>query len=117
MSSNKELTHTTRALNELGFQGLKKVTNTLDGSIWKSSQQMVKRNNNVVIIKSNKVIKISTIYKNNSDQINNNALEEIAIFKYLTENNMAPKSIVKYYGHCNSFACFISIYTIYTIII
>ena len=91
-------------LNKLGYTNTLRITSTLQGSIWKATKQIVGANN--VIISLNIVVKItnihlhanskSTVINRKQYKIDENILNEITILKYLTHDNIAPKSIIKY---------------------
>lgn len=87
MSFNTD-SHEANILTKSGFNNPSKVANTPEGSIWKAQQPIVDNNNDFLISAKKRVIKIS--------KINQDALKEVSIFKYLTKDNIAPNSIIKY---------------------
>ena len=102
MSSGGD-SHVPLVLTRLGYNNPSRITSTLQGSIWKANKQIIGANN--VILSCSIVAKITNIqlHSNSTTMINRkqykideNILNEITILKYLTQDNVSPKSIIKY---------------------
>eukprot|EP01084_Bolivina_argentea_P064886 118282_1 len=92
-----------RKLKGIGITNAKKITNTLQGSIWRTSQYPWS-NTSCDILAS--VIKITNrrlhrhslgVIAGTTFKVSEDILLEQSILKYLTEDKDCPKSIVRYY--------------------
>ena len=87
-------------LKSAGFDTINKITDTLQGSIWRGSYQTLDGKTDSVAIKvTNKYLQQHSlaIFDNKSTSVQENILYEAAILKYLTDDDKCPQSIIKYH--------------------
>ena len=92
-----------RVLNKVGLVEAKKVTETLQGSIWRATSQSqsslgCRETESVVIKVTNQYLQKNSLAQIGNQQIpvQEDILLESSILKFLTENEKCPKSIVKF---------------------
>jgi len=92
-----------REMIKSGFIHLRKLSDTLQGSIWSGIHEV--SNNEVVIKVTNKYLHSKSIHfidGNNTIKVHENILKEKSILKYLTNKATTPSSIVRYMGFYTS---------------
>eukprot|EP01084_Bolivina_argentea_P179734 310554_1 len=95
-----------RIFKKIGFTNAKKITDTLQGSIWrvyKTASEPGESTNFVIKITNKCLHKYSIgIVGNSTYSVSEDILAEQCILKYLTLQNQCPKSIVKFHRFCKT---------------
>eukprot|EP01083_Nonionella_stella_P063555 165125_1 len=101
MSNTLDLSAT---LNNAGFTNLTKISDTLQGNLYKALKTST--NENIVIKITNKHLHENSIaiINNTKYTIKENILLEASILKHITTQQDAPKSIIKFHNffQCNT---------------
>ena len=121
--ASDDWSHIVSTLTKLGYINPLRIAKSLQGSIWRATKQIQCANNSIISLSI--VVKITNIHlhSNSTAMINNrqykideNILNEITILKYLTQDNVSPKSIIKYIDCFRRSVIHLKFYNIFSVV-
>ena len=100
------MTSSALTLNKLGYNGAKKLDNSLQGSVWKAKQQSTNQNIVIKITQKDLHKKSASMQQGTAYMTPENIKSETVILRYLTSKTNCPKSIVRYIDFFRTYVIF-----------